>query len=139
MGVSKIKFRKVSLTGDIENDVLDYYCIDNFIRKSNKLVLSEGNFDIIGCYSLNTLGLRDECRAFCSGCTFSYEELLRSACIDFSLYKPDVVILSDSDKQQYHYRNFIRNTKSFVNSISIYYNSLAKDFGDYPQKPVKLF
>ena len=47
--------------------------------------------------------------------------------------------LSDSDKQQYHYRNFIRNTKSFVNSISIYYNSLAKDFGDYPQKPVKLF
>lgn len=133
------KFKKITLQEDDIYPGLDYYCIDNFKQNSNLIVLSEGNFDILGCYSLNTLDLKDKCRAYCAGCTFSYEQLLKSVCVDFSLYRPDVIILSDADKQKYHYKKFIENTKDFVNSIELYYNSCGKDFGDFPHKAVKLF
>ncbi len=134
-----IKFKKIELQKDDVYPGLDYYCLDNLIQTSNTVVLSEGNFDILGCYSLDTLGLNNNCRAYCSGCTFSYDQLLRSVCLDFGLYNPDVIILSDSDKQKYHYTKFLNSVKDFTNKIEIYYNSYAKDFGDYPQKPVKLF
>lgn len=133
------KFKKIELQKDDVYPGLDYYCIDNYIQKSNMVVLSEGNFDILGCYSLDTLGLRDKCRAYCAGCTFSYDQLLRSVCLDFGLYNPDVIVLSDSDKQKCHYMKFLNSAKDFTNKIEIYYNSCAKDFGDYPHKAVKLF
>lgn len=136
---SKIKFRKVSLTGDVENDVLDYYCIDNGHYKSNTVVLSEGNFDILGCYALDSLNLNNSARVYASGCTFSYEQLLKTVCLDYGIYRADVNILSDSDKNEYHYRKFINNTKPFVNSLNIYYNQYGKDFGNFPQLAVKLF
>ena len=135
----RTKFKKITLQVDDIYPGLDYYCIDNYKQDSNLIVLSEGNFDILGCYSLNTLDLKDKCRAYCAGCTFSYEQLLKSVCVDFSLYRPDVIILSDGDKQKYHYKKFIENTKDFVNSIELYYNSCGKDFGDFPHKAVKLF
>jgi len=135
----QIKFKKIALQQDLDSVGLDYYCIDNQIVNSNILVLSEGNFDILGCYSLDTLNLNDKCRAYCSGCTFSYEELLKSACLDFGIYRADVYVLSDSDKNKYHYKKFLDNIKPYVNSINIYYNSMGKDFGNFPQCAVKLF
>lgn len=132
-----IKFKKITLQKDIEG--LDYYCLDNNNLDSNIVVLSEGNFDILGCYSLDTLNLKNVARAYCAGCTFSYEQLLKSVCLDFGIYKANVYILSDSDKNEYHYRNFIKNTKPFINQLNIYYNSLGKDFGNYPHSPVKVF
>ena len=133
-----MKFKKIVLQKDCTFG-LDYYSIDNYKKNSNVIVLSEGNFDILGCYSLNTLELRDKCRCYCSGCTFSYEQLVKSVCVDYGMYRPDVVILSDSDKNQNHYKRFIENTKPFVNTLNIYYNSCGKDFGDFPQKAVKIF
>ena len=133
------KFKKIILQPDAELVGLDYYCIDNGFKDSNIVVLSEGNFDILGCYSLDTLNLKDKCRAYCSGCTFSYEELLKSVCVDFGIYRADVYVLSDSDKQKYHYKRFIENSSPYVSSINIYYNSMGKDFGNFPQLAVKLF
>ena len=135
----KTKFKKIVLQEDSVYPGLDYYCIDNYNQNSNLIVLSEGNFDILGCYSLDTLDLKSKCRAYCAGCTFSYEQLLKSASVDFSLYRPDVLILSDADKQKCHYKKFIENVRDITNSIEIYYNSCGKDFGDFPHKAVKLF
>jgi hypothetical protein len=132
-----IKFKKITLRNDV--DGLDYYCIDNNNLKSDIVVLSEGNFDILGCYSLDTLELKNKARVYCAGCTFSYEQLLKSVCLDFGIYKANVYILSDSDKNQFHYKNFIHNTKPFIKHLNIYYNSVGKDFGNYPHLPVKLF
>lgn len=132
-----IKFKKINLQKDVFG--LDYYCLDNNNLKSNIVVLAEGNFDILGCYSLDTLNLKDVARVYCAGCTFSYEQLLKSVCMDFGIYKANVYILSDSDKNEYHYKNFIKNTKPFVEKLNIYYNSVGKDFGNYPHVPVKVF
>jgi len=131
-----IKFKKVMLKSEISG--LDYYSIDNYVR-TNTIVLAEGNFDILGCYGLNTLELRDKARCYNAGCTFSYEELLKSVCIDYSIYRPDVIVLSDCDKNRWNYKNFLKNCEPFMNSCNIYYNCLGKDFGDYPQKAVRLF
>lgn len=133
----KIKFRKISLSDDLFG--LDYYCVDNGHYSSNDVVLSEGNFDILGCYTLDTVGLNNSARVYASGCTFAYEQLLKSVCLDFGIYKPNVTILSDNDKNKYHYRDFIHNTKPFVNNLNIVYNQYGKDFGCFPQKATKIF
>ncbi len=134
-----IKFKKVELQPDAKDIGLDYYAIDNGHLDSNLVVLSEGNFDILGCRAFNTLSLNDRARVFAAGCTFSYEELLKSVCLDYSIYRADVVILSDSDKSQEKYKYFVKNSEFYVNSMNIYYNQYGKDFGMSPQRAVKLF
>lgn len=133
-----LKFKKVVLQTNCLYKGLDYYSIDN-VKGSNVVVLSEGNFDILGCYSLDSLNLNDKCLCYCSGCTFSYAQLLRSICVDYSVYRPNVVILSDSDKKKYNYTKFFKDVSYIVDSVDVYYNSLGKDFGEFHQKPVKLF
>ena len=134
---ASFKFKKIVLNKDSFG--LDYYCIDNGHYESDLVVLSEGNFDILGCYGLDTLNLRDKARAYCSGCSFSYEQLLKSVCVDFAIYRANVIVLSDSDKNKYHYKYFIQNSKPYVKTMEIYYNQYGKDFGTFPQKAVKLF
>lgn len=135
----KIKFIKIELGKEQDVDVLDYYCIDNGHYNSNVVVLSEGNFDILGCYTLDTLELNNKARVYAAGCTFSYEQLLKSVSMDFGIYKGDFYILSDNDKNKYHYKKFIENTKPLTNSLNIVYNQFGKDFGCYPQKATRIF
>ena len=73
-----------------------------------------------------------------SGCTFSYAELLKSVCYDKSVYQGDIYILSDSDKQHYHYKKFLRNSFT-ASSVNIVYNRFGKDFGERKQEAVKVF
>lgn len=134
---TKIPFRKIVLQ---KNDVgfLDYYEVDLNRPNSNTIILSEGNFDILGCYAYDTLKMNGTACCYASGCTFSYSELLKSVCFDRSIYMADVIILSDNDKQEYHYRNFKRNAY-MANSIEIVYNRYGKDFGMVNQAITKVF
>lgn len=134
---AKIKFRKIFLQKNISG-YLDYYEIDLHKQYSNTLILSEGNFDILGCFAHNSLQLNDKANVYASGCTFSYGELLKSVCFDRSIYQADVYILSDSDKQKWHYKNFIKNATTIA-SINIVYNRFGKDFGVELQQAVKLY
>lgn len=135
---SQFPFRKIVLQKDPLN-MLDYYCIDNGHIDSNIVVLSEGNFDILGCYACNSLGLNDSARLYAAGCTFAYPELLKSVCFDYSIYTADVHILSDSDKKKYNYYKLINSDGCLFSKLSIVYNQFGKDFGMYPQKAVKLY
>lgn len=135
---SKFPFRKIILQKDPLN-MLDYYCIDNGHINSNVIVLSEGNFDILGCYATDILKLNDKARIYAAGCTFAYPELLKSVCFDYSIYNADVTILSDSDKKKYHYKKLLTEFNTMYTTINIVYNQLGKDFGTFPQYPVKLF
>lgn len=133
-----IKFRKIFLQRNDTEKMLDYYEIDLHRPDSNTVILSEGNFDILGCYVHNSLNLNDVANVYASGCTFSYSELLKSVCYDRSIYNADVHILSDNDKQQWHYKNFIKNA-SMASSINIVYNRFGKDFGVCEQQAIKLY
>lgn len=131
-------FRKIILQKD-PLDMLDYYLIDNNNINSNQIVLSEGIFDCLGCIACNSLNLTNTARLYAAGCTFAYPELLKSVCFDFSLYHSDVVILSDSDKKQYHYKKLIDTCFYLWDNLNIVYNQFGKDFGNFPQRAVKLF
>lgn len=134
---TKIPFRKIPLQkSNFEH--LDYYEIDLNHPNSDTLILSEGNFDILGCYAYNSLKLNSKANVYASGCTFSYGELLKSVCFDRSVYRANVYVLSDNDKKEYHYRNFIKNAVT-AKSINIVYNRFGKDFGMIEQAPTKVF
>lgn len=134
---TKIPFRKIPLQKD-NLGFLDYYEIDLNHPNSNIVILSEGNFDILGCYAYNTLKLNSKACCYASGCTFSYPELLKSVCFDRSIYSARVYVLSDNDKKEYHYRNFKRNAV-MAQSIDIVYNRYGKDFGMVSQAATKVF
>lgn len=134
---TKIPFRKITLQND-NLGFLDYYEIDLNHPNSTTVILSEGNFDILGCYAYNTLKLNSKACCYASGCTFSYPELLKSVCFDRSIYMAKVFILSDNDKKEYHYRNFRRNA-FMAQSIEIVYNRYGKDFGMINQAATKVF
>lgn len=135
---TEIKFRKIFLQRNNTEKLLDYYEIDLHRPYSNTIILSEGNFDILGCYVHNSLNLNDKVNTYASGCTFSYGELLKSVCYDKSIYNADVYILSDNDKQQWHYKNFIKNA-FMASSINIVYNRFGKDFGVDEQQAIKVY
>jgi len=134
---SLYKFRKIELQQDPLN-MLDYVSFEGGDVTSSVIILAEGTFDIASEYYENSLGLRDTCRLYAAGQSFSYINLLKSVCYDENLFQADVVILSDEDKKPYHYKKFKRETNHVVNVINLYYNSAGKDFGDFPVKPVRV-
>ena len=134
---TEMKFKKIFLQKDQEG-MLDYYELDLKRPDSNTIIMSEGNFDILGCYANDSLKLNSKANCYVSGCTFSYGELLKSVCYDKSVYQGDIYILSDSDKKHYHYKKFLRNSFT-ASSVNIVYNRFGKDFGERKQEAIKVF
>lgn len=131
------KFRKIQIQNS-DFDFLDYVSFPGGNPNGNLLVLSEGTFDIMGEYVTDSLGLKKKARLFAAGQSYSYDSLLKSVCTNEAVFKPDVVILSDTDKHVRWYSKFLRNRKHVMNSCRIYYNKNQKDFGKYPIIPYEL-
>ena len=135
---SKFKFKKIPLQSD-SLLLLDYWSINVENPLSTSVVLSEGNFDLLGAYCSSAFDdIRDDVKVWASGNTFSYSTLLKSVCFDNGLYKTDVTILSDSDKPKYAYYKFLKENKHMLNSCKVYINKSGKDFGVFPVKPSQL-
>jgi len=130
------KFKKIPLQTD-GLFLLDYWKI-NCDANSNLVVLAEGNFDILSEYAFDSLGLKDKARMFVGGNTFAYSSLLKSVCYDESLYKVDVVILSDTDKPAHWYRKFLKDNSHIIRGCKIYMNKRGKDFGVFPPVPSQI-
>jgi hypothetical protein len=137
--LKNIKFRKVNLQ-EMPYDLLDYYSIpgDSPID-SNLVVLTEGTFNILGEYGHDSLGIKHKVRVYAAGQSFSYSSLLKSLCFFESIFKADVVILSDDDKFEYNYRRFISENEHIINSVKIFYNkNPGGDFGSFPILPYEV-
>lgn len=134
---TKIPFRKIPIQKS-DTDMLDYYEVDLGHPDNNTIILAEGNFDILGCYAQNSLKMNGRANCYAAGCSFSYSALLKSVCYDRSLYNANVYVLSDNDKKEYHYRNFIKNAFT-AKDIKIVYNRYGKDFGVKEQAVTKVF
>jgi len=133
---AKFKFKKIPLQSD-PLLLLDYWKIP-MCEYGNTIVLSEGNFDILSEYGFDSLGLKDNVRLFASGNTFSYGSLIKSVCYDESIYKADVIILSDTDKPGYWYKKMLRENSHIIKSCKIYMNKRGKDFGVFPPIPSQI-
>lgn len=134
---AKFKFKKIILQKEAL-PFLEYYSIKVEDPTRNLVVLSEGNFNILGEHSTNSLNLRDRAKVYASGNTFSYGSLLKSVCYDHNLFKCDVVILGDDDKKEWAYTKFLKENSHIMNSCKVYINKAGKDFGVFPQTPVRL-
>jgi hypothetical protein len=126
------KFRKIQIQ-TLGHNRLDYITMPGGDPKSKLIVAGEGPFDIIGEYSQDSLGLRDTCRMYICGLSFSYKSLIRSFCYDETLFNADLVILSDTDKKPYLYKKMKRECKCVLKSIKLFYNrNRGGDFGSLP-------
>jgi len=133
-----MKFRKMSIQ-DMPYDLMDYYCIPGDDETSYRVVLSEGIFDILGELSFNSLELKSKTMKYVSGQSFSYSSTLRSICFFEGLYKADVVILSDRDKKEKDYQNFIKSSSHVINSLHVFFNrAKGGDFGSFPIDPFEV-
>lgn len=133
-----MKMGKVSLQ-PMGIELLDYYSIPGDSPTSNLIVLGEGNFDILGEYGHDSLSLKKKVRVYAAGQSFSYEALLKSVCFFESIFRVEVVILSDSDKKEYNYLNLKRNNQHVIKNIKLFYNKHpGGDFGSFPIYPYEV-
>lgn len=131
---SEYGFKKMILQ-NTTTGLLDYWYLNGGDPLSDTVVLAEGNFDILGEYSINSIGLKGNVRIFAAGNSFSYSALLKSVCFDENLFKCNVIILSDNDKKPEFYNKFRRENQHIIKSLKIWYNTRGSDFGDYPIVP----
>jgi len=133
---SKFKFKKIPIqTNPLL--LLDYWKIP-MNNMGELVVMSEGNFDILGEYSFDSLGIKNRVKLYASGNTFSYGSLLKSICYNENLYKVDVIILSDDDKPAYYYKKFLQQNDHIIKTCKIYMNRAGKDFGVFPIIPTQI-
>jgi hypothetical protein len=134
-----MKFRKVNLQA-MPYNLLDYYSIPGGSPiLSDTIVLTEGTFNILGEYAYDSLGIRDKVKVYAAGQSFSYSALLKSICFFESVFKVNIIILSDDDKKEYDYKYFIKNNEHVINTIKFFYNkNPGGDFGSFPIVPYEV-
>jgi len=131
-----IKFKKIILQDDVL-EMSDYYCIRGGNPKSNKIIMSEGVFNILGEYSEDSLKIKNDIKLYIACNSFLYTSVLKSVCFDHQLFQPEVIILSDKDKTLHDYsRKFYPKSKHILKNLNIYYNRSGNDFGTFPLLPL---
>ena len=134
----KYRFRRISLQPAV---LLDYYKLkhDNeACRNSNTVVIAEGIFDIFDAHIFNYSGMTDNAFAFYCSLNNRFSSLLKSIAYFDNMYKPNVVILSDSNIKIEYYKRIRRFIKHLCNHVHIYYNISGGDFGDAYCTPTKI-
>jgi len=132
------KFQKIVLQ-ESSLSLLDYIYLPGGDPASDKVVLAEGPFDIIGEYATDSLRLRSKARIYAAGLSFSYPALLKSVCYDETLFRSSVTILSDDNKKPYLYKKLKRQHAYLINKVKLFYNNHpGGDFGSFPVKPFEV-
>lgn len=133
---SESKFRYFKLT--IQNDTfLDYYKLKGNDPLSNKIVLAEGVFDIFSSQLFDHLNIKDKVRLFASSLSSNYIALIRSIIFNESVFKPDIIILSDNGIPIEKYKKMKFFNNYMINSLTVYFNKYGKDFDTVPIIPIQ--
>jgi hypothetical protein len=115
----------------------DYYQLKGQNRNSNTIVLAEGIFDIFAEQIYDSLNIDRNVRLYASAFSSRYSSLIHSIVYHEQLFRPDVIVLSDSDVSKKKYEELAYFNKHVINSLKLYYNKAGKDFNIMPATPVK--
>jgi len=111
---------------------LDYYKLYGANKNSTTVVLAEGIFDIYAEHIFDKLDLKQNSKLYASGFSTSYPAMLKSIAYHEHVFRMDVHILSDSNVELKYYKQMRKYNSHLINSMTIYYNRMGKDFNDTP-------
>ena len=120
-----------------ESNFLDYYKLKGNSFDSNIIVLAEGIFDIFGEHIFDTIGIKDKVKLYASALSSNFTALVKSIVFHEQIFRPDVVILSDRGIPKYKYEQLKKYNSHIINSLTVYYNKVGKDFGNTAVIPMK--
>lgn len=116
---------------------LDYYKLLGSMRQSTNVVLAEGIFDIYTEHIFDMLGLKSRSSLYVAALSTSYHSLVKSIAYHEQIFRIDVHILSDRNVELGYYEKMKKYNSHLINSLTVYYNKMGKDFNDTPVVPVK--
>jgi len=131
---SSFKFYKLKIQ---ESRFLDYYKLLGGSRQSNKVIISEGIFDIFTTKIFDCLNTDKDVRLYASALTAKYDSLIRSIVYHEQEYRLDVTVLSDRGIEIDYYKYLKKRDAHVINQLTVFYNRNGKDFNDTPVDPVK--
>jgi hypothetical protein len=143
---STIMFRNIDHTHSMKffklkihwSQFLDYYKLTGYNKNSNKIILSEGIFDIFTEHIYDTLNIKKEVKIYASALSSKYAALIKSIVFNEQIFRADVIILSDRGIEKEYYKKIKYFNKHIINSLTVYYNKTGKDFNDTPVTPVRV-
>lgn len=131
---SQFKFYKLKIQN---SKFLDYYKLSGGAREPNKIVLSEGVFDIFTTKIFDCLNDDKNIKLYASALSSKYSSLIRSIVYHEQQYRLNVVILSDRGIPLHQYKILKKYDSHVIDKLTVYYNKNGKDFNDTPIEPVK--
>ena len=129
-----MKFYKLKIQ---QTNFLDYYKLPGNNPKSNKIILSEGIFDIFTEHIFDSINMKNEVKLYASALSSKYLSLIHSIIFNEQIFQPEVIILSDRGVGRDYYKKMKFFNKHIINKLTVYYNKTAKDFNDTPVVPIK--
>jgi len=120
-----------------ETNFLDYYKLKGYKKKSTKIVLAEGIFDIFVEHIFDITNLKNNVTLYATALSAKYSALLKSIVFHEQIFRPDVIILSDQGLEISQYEKLKKYNEHIINSLTVYYNKSGKDFGETRVSPVK--
>jgi len=116
----------------------DYYKLPGGDFNSNLVVLAEGPMDILSEQLYDYINIKKTVNFYTSALSSNYNMLIRSIIHNEQIFKPDVIILGDSDVDVKRYKKFKYHNRFILNSLTVYNNRNGKDFNILPVEPVKI-
>ena len=120
------------------SNFLDFYRLPGNNPKSSKVVLAEGIFDIFSEHIYDFINIKSDVRLYASVLSSKYLGLIQSIVYHEQLFRPDVIILSDSGIDRDYYKKLKFYNQHIINTLSIYYNKTGKDFNETPVTPERI-
>jgi hypothetical protein len=120
-----------------KSNFLDYYKLPGYNKNSNKIVLSEGIFDIFTEHLFDSLNLKKDVKLYASALSSKYISLIQSIIFHEQVFKPEVIILSDQGIDLGYYKKMKKYNSHIIDKLVVYYNKGGKDFNNTPVIPTK--
>jgi len=120
-----------------ENPFIDYYQLSGRNQQSNKIVLSEGIFDIFSEHIFDNLNMKNDVRLYASVLSSKFSSLIKSVVFYEQIFQPEVIILSDNKVSLNYYRKLKEVVRHLISKLDVYFNKTGKDFNNTPVNPLR--